>query len=910
MDKNGLANLILIHWTEAEKADRQSRLQWAMSQACTLADYGLKLVPSESGGYVAMESDSLVLNESQCQAAREAAADCKAKASPASVYLATRIARTGNQAGSISYAVVAGLADPPSPCPGTGDVRLADPDGVWLNSWAATDLGANVGESLELTYLVPTPQGTYHEKTLRRKLKGVILLSGAADDPQLTPTLEGLTDATRIDEWSAPFPIDLSRVTQRDDAYWERYRATPKAFVSLDTMRDVWGQSSPAGGSDWITSMRMIPVPGTRLADLPQRLTSSLLQRLSPQDSQMAFRPLRKMMLEASKGAGEFGQLFLAMSFFLVISAAALAGAIMRLMVQRRAEEMGMMLACGWRRAAVAGVILGEGLALSAVGVMAGLPLGVLYSRGLLYAMQRWWMSPWDRLTLQMHIDPMTLLYSGASGLAIGMGCALWSMRTSRRRGVLELLSGWQAMAVQNRPGEGRWAGRLLVGVSVLAAGAMGLSAAGKIPPEIGFFSGGSTLLVAGLLLTAVILHRAMRQRHTLSLTSLAVRSAAANRGRSLLTVGLFAAAMFIVMTVAVNRRNLSNLDPADIRSGTGGFTLRFTTSVPLHYDLASIEGRKNLGFSAKDEAAFAGATVMPLLASPGDDVSCLNLAQPQQPRLLGVSRQFINRGGFPVRPANSSLAGNPWNALLEKPDADDAIPAFGDAESVQWKLHVGLGDVLTTPGPSGQPIKLRIAGVISGSIFGGELLVSQENFRRLYPNTQGTSYFLLACDQGKTAALTDALRGALADWGVELRQTREILKSYLDVQNVYLSIFMVLGGLGTLLGTVGMLAVIFRSVFERRSELALMSAVGFGRPVLVRLVVMEFTGLLLAGLVCGSVAAWVATMPVVLGGQSQAQWPHIGALLGGIFILGLVCCMVAANASVSRTPAAALREE
>jgi ABC-type lipoprotein release transport system permease subunit len=56
---------------------------------------------------------------------------------------------------------------------------------------------------------------------------------------------------------------------------------------------------------------------------------------------------------------------------------------------------------------------------------------------------------------------------------------------------------------------------------------------------------------------------------------------------------------------------------------------------------------------------------------------------------------------------------------------------------------------------------------------------------------------------------------------------TEERLANFHRVENTYLSTFQMLGGLGLILGTLGMAAVLLRNVLERRRELALLRAVG-----------------------------------------------------------------------------------
>ncbi len=112
-------------------------------------------------------------------------------------------------------------------------------------------------------------------------------------------------------------------------------------------------------------------------------------------------------------------------------------------------------------------------------------------------------------------------------------------------------------------------------------------------------------------------------------------------------------------------------------------------------------------------------------------------------------------------------------------------------------------------------------------------------------------------------------LESTLAEEGFDVVDAREQLAQFLAVQNTYLSTFQSLGALGLLLGTIGLAVVQLRSVLERRGELALMRAGGFGRGRLTWMVIWENAVLLVGGLVVGCVAAAVALIP---------QWAPHGA--------------------------------
>src|SRR5439155_13263687 len=100
--------------------------------------------------------------------------------------------------------------------------------------------------------------------------------------------------------------------------------------------------------------------------------------------------------------------------------------------------------------------------------------------------------------------------------------------------------------------------------------------------------------------------------------------------------------------------------------------------------------------------------TIIQLRLRGGDDASCLNLYQPRRPRLLGVPPLLIDRGGFHFQ-ATEARSGeerqNPWRLLEAKPE-DDAIPVFGEANTVQWMLKSGLGKTLEVHNERGEPVK------------------------------------------------------------------------------------------------------------------------------------------------------------------------------------------------------------
>lgn len=906
--KTGQANTLLIKQADPAGTELIAELQSALVFTCALADYGLSVVRNDQQNTLSLQSDTLLLSDQLSQKAQVTALECGAKSALTSIYLASEIRNLSRNGTAIAYSVISGL-QPLAPFEfASGGSSEPAGDGIWLNSWAAQDLKAAVGDRLELSYMVPSPDGTYRTDKLKLTLSGIVDITGPANDRTLVPTFEGITNTERIEDWNTPFPVDLHRVTARDDDYWAQYGPTPKTFVSVETAKAIWDKSASGIQDSWITSLRITPKSGRDLSSLKSRFEQRLLISLSPSMSGLVFRPLRHQAIQSAQGTTDFSQLFMMMSFFIVISGAGLAAGLLKISTERRASEIGTLLVCGFKPSAAMSVLLGEGSVLALAGALLGLPLGILYAYGVIAALKQWWMSAVGTSFLSTHITAQSLVIGLISGLLVGLISVAWSALRLRKLQVLQLISGWQYISVAHSKRPGRRSIMTFTVCITLAVILSSLSAvAGKSSGEGLFFGIGTLLLIGSLAFADIMLVKLFQRAMTApSIRNLAIRSMAANRSRSLLVVGLLAASAFIIVTIAASTRDFSRMDTTKKDSGTGGFALRAISTSPVRYDLDTPTGRAQLGFSSDDEMAFQGVKVVSFLTSSGDDISCLNPTKAAAPRVLGVSRQMIERGGFGIKSSTAGL--KPWKMLNATGTA--AIPTFGDANTVMWNLHSGLGKSITIPGSDNRQRVLAFAGLMPQSIFASELLMSEKEFQSMFPEVDGPRYFLVDVPPGKERAVADILRRNLGRTGMDVRSTRDILNSFMGVQNTYLSMFLALGGLGVILGTVGLVVVILRSALERRREFALMLAQGFRRSDIVKLLLVENSWLLVSGLILGTVSALIAVIPALTGIESVVNWSAISVLFLGILITGLISCLLAAERAVRGILIDALRGE
>jgi len=357
----------------------------------------------------------------------------------------------------------------------------------------------------------------------------------------------------------------------------------------------------------------------------------------------------------------------------------------------------------------------------------------------------------------------------------------------------------------------------------------------------------------------------------------------------------------------AANRRDPSLTEP-EFKSGDGGFSLMAETDLPIYERLGTQVGRSELGLS-EHESLLKDAAIYQLRLRPGEDASCLNLYQPRKPKLLGVPREFIERGGFEFQATASGGKDKPW-ALLEGEAEPGVVPVFGDAAAVLWILHLGLGKDLPIQAETGEKVHLRISGMLKNSIFQGELLMSEINFVRLFPSQSGYRSFLIEPPRGKAVEVAAALEDGLAEYGFDAVRTGEKRASYLAVQNTYLSTFLAIGGLGLVLGTLGLGTVLLRNVLERRAELAMLRALGFRSAHLAALVLAENSFLLIIGLATGTGSALLAVTPHLLSGSAVVPWGSLVLTLVLVFAAGMLSGGVAMIATLRSPLLPALRGE
>ena len=175
--------------------------------------------------------------------------------------------------------------------------------------------------------------------------------------------------------------------------------------------------------------------------------------------------------------------------------------------------------------------------------------------------------------------------------------------------------------------------------------------------------------------------------------------------------------------------------DPGKRDSETGGYRLILNAGIPLTGDLNSVQGRKLLGFRNPADPIYNGVRFTMIRQWQGQDISCLNLTKPNSPTILGLPPEMTQRGGFIPHDSIDNKA-RFWSIL--DTDQGGKIPVIADSDTLEYVLQTELKGTVPISDQLGVPRQLELAGAIAHSIFQGQLLMSDANFRKLFPAQSG----------------------------------------------------------------------------------------------------------------------------------------------------------------------------
>ena len=319
-----------------------------------------------------------------------------------------------------------------------------------ISSWLAEDQGLKVGDKLDLRYFVMGLGRNLTEQTTSFTVSGILPITDPRMTKAWTPEFPGVSDVDNCRDWNTGMPMDTKAIRDKDEKYWQDHRGTPKAFMELAKGQELWGN-------------RFGKLTGIRLADSGQdeaTLKREIASVLRLSDIGLTVRDFKADADAAAKGSVDFGGLFVGLSLFLIAVALVFAALLFVFMIERRASQVGLLMAVGWTAKQVRRALLGEAGVIALIGSGLGLIGGVYYTKAALAGLNGVWGGATAGLKLIYAAQPVTMVIAGVSSFVVSMITLWWVTRKLLNTAPRALLAGEGMGASSPSPwGEGRGEG-------------------------------------------------------------------------------------------------------------------------------------------------------------------------------------------------------------------------------------------------------------------------------------------------------------------------------------------------------------------------------------------------------------------------------------------------------------------
>ena len=868
LDLVGYSNTILIEGSDDELITAEF-LDQKLNEFWSFADAGLMLKDIAETGQYEILSKRIFMDESTVQSLS------KLEPNPNKIltYLVNSL-KTNNRTTPYSFVSATSFL--------FEGKKLAAHE-IAINKWLANDLKVGISDSITLDYFTIGPLRTLVEKSTSFIIKEIVETGKNGLNNSLMPDFPGLADANSCSEWETSMPIDLSLIQDEDEAYWNDYKGTPKAYISLETGAELWKSSFGT-----YTAMRFDQ------HDLdPKTFKTRALSQLNPMDIGMQFLPVREQgTIAANSGVG-FGELFLSLSFFVIVAGILLTTLLYTLNAESRKSETGLLSALGFTKSQIVRIHFFESFFVALLGGVIGAFVGIIYNQVMMQSIQSIWSDIVRTNDLQVFIKSETLVIGALSGMIIALIVVYLVTFRKLKTPVVNLLKNIVGKETELKRSK-LWikisAYLGICGSIILVIYSMNGSLeknAGMLMLAGGLFLFGSIAFVKLYLNSSLI----KSSQKTLSLPLLAIKNAGLNQGRSIAVIALLALGSFTILITGSNRKTFYGLDDSNV-SGTGGYLIWAESTMPILHDLNE-EENSELG---------SGYHFVQFYNLEGDDASCLNLNLVNQPQLLGVnSEAFDEKQSFSfAQLSDDADEGHPWMALKNSTE-EGVIAAYVDLTVLTWGLKKKLGDTLIYLSENGQELSLVIKGALNTSIFQGNVLIDHSQFAKYFPSVGGSKIMLIDADIENQKKVETYLQDNYTDFGIELTATSERLAEFNSVTNTYLTVFMVLGGLGVLIGTIGLGIVLLRNLLERRHEIALLQSLGFNKNTILKLIFLENFILLIVGIFIGVFGAVIGMLPSILSSAFEMPGSFVFIILFAVLLSGVLWIYVPAKLSLKR---------
>lgn len=405
-----------------------------------------------------------------------------------------------------------------------------------------------------------------------------------------------------------------------------------------------------------------------------------------------------------------------------------------------------------------------------------------------------------------------------------------------------------------------------------------------------------------------------------------------ASRFRTGLTMYMFALIIFVLVlmtSIQVNFDRIFN-DPAKSQGGwdVTGQTLPDTAVKGGSAGLRAALERGNVPMG--DIAAIGG--LAPLAPS---QVQVKTVASGKSGNLgaNGVDTEWLANTQFSLqaRADGYSDDASVWRAMQANPNlvvvdiTATASDGFGGAANT-WRAE-GITDSTRTFAPiqielrsteTNQTRALTVIGVTDAFVGSANgMYVNQQTIDALFGPQPVTNYFKLK--PGVDAkAMAQKIEAATLQNGMQAESIAFRVQENNRQSNGFFSLLKGFIGLGLVVGIAALGVVAFRAVVERRQQIGMLRAIGFGRGMVTTSFLIESLFVTLLGIVAGMVPALVLASNLFTGGEFgntgtsgfMIPWNQIAMFAAIALVAALAMTIIPSRQAGNVQPAEALRYE
>jgi len=277
-----------------------------------------------------------------------------------------------------------------------------EPNEIILSDYAAKRLNVQVNDTVSISYFVSRQLKTLVVDSVFLKVSKIVPLKDLQSDKTLVAEFTGLSNVERCTDWNSDLPINMSLITNEDEAYWKAYKNTPKAIVPYSTLEPRW--ENAFGNATALQISNANP-----LDDLTYEMFD--IRLIYP----------RTAGIDAAKSGVDFSSLFLSLGFFIIISAAMLMMVPLSEMLFRRRDEINLLKATGFSNKRIVWIFLRESTPVVFVSAIAGVVVGLLYTCLVMFLLGTVWKGATHTDGFSVYPKLITIAVSMLSGIILSL---------------------------------------------------------------------------------------------------------------------------------------------------------------------------------------------------------------------------------------------------------------------------------------------------------------------------------------------------------------------------------------------------------------------------------------------------------------------------------------------------------